>query len=72
MEMGRFRVRVTCNFFPEPVKLSRNRLKSVMGECRTLLKALGFECVSSTGEAEALCAQVRIPALKIFTLDSNL
>lgn len=42
----------------EPIKLSRNRLKSVMGECRALLQALGFECVVSSGEAEALCSQV--------------
>ncbi len=43
----------------QPAKLSRNRLKSVMGECRALLQALGFECVASQGEAEAMCAQVK-------------
>ena len=43
----------------EPAKLSRNRLKSVMGECRALLTALGFECVNCQGEAEAMCAQVK-------------
>ena len=40
------------------VKLSRNRLKSVMGECKALLTSLGFECVASQGEAEAMCAEV--------------
>ena len=43
----------------DQVKLSRNRLKAVMGECRALLQAMGFECVASVGEAEAMCAQVR-------------
>jgi hypothetical protein len=45
-------------FSLQQVKLSRNRLKSVMGECRALLTALGFECMASPGEAEATCAQV--------------
>jgi hypothetical protein len=30
----------------------------VMGECKALLTSLGFECVASQGEAEAMCAEV--------------
>lgn len=57
----------------EPVKLSRNRLKSVMGECRALLNALGFQCVLSTGEAEALCARLDAEGLvdAVITEDSD-
>ncbi len=29
-----------------------------MGECKALLTSLGFECVASQGEAEAMCAEV--------------
>ncbi len=48
----------TENATAEVKNCTRGRLNRLMGECKALLNAMGVPHVRSTGEAEALCAEM--------------